>query len=138
MTVRYHACGQVDDRELSALHERAFGEESGEVLPWSSRLSRHSLLWVTAQESGVLVGFVNVIGDGGKHAVLLDTVVAPERQGEGIGRLLVATAAEAAAERGCDWLHVDFEEDLARFYGEVCGFRATAAGLLSLRGDTAV
>ncbi len=62
---------------------------TGTVTAWSERLARHSLTWVTAADSaGSLVGFVNVIGDGGRHAVLLDTIVEPEYQGHGIGRAL--------------------------------------------------
>ncbi|MFI2366585.1 GNAT family N-acetyltransferase [Promicromonospora sp. NPDC019610] len=129
LTVR----GAVDDAALSALHARAFGSPSAAVTPWTERLTRHSLTWVTALDpAGNLVGFVNVIGDGGAHAVLLDTVVDPERQGQGIGRALVAKAADAARDHGCEWLHVDFEEDRARFYLDACGFRTTAAGLLRL------
>jgi hypothetical protein len=33
-----------------------------------------------------------------------------------------------------EWLHVDFEERLAPFYFDPCGFRPTAAGLINLRG----
>ncbi|MFD6443989.1 GNAT family N-acetyltransferase [Promicromonospora sp. NPDC060204] len=129
LTVR----GAVDDAALSALHARAFESPSEAVTPWTERLTRHSLTWVTASDpAGNLVGFVNVIGDGGVHAVLLDTVVDPHRQGQGIGRALVAAAAEAAREHGCEWLHVDFEADRSRFYLEACGFRTTAAGLMRL------
>jgi len=125
--------GPVDDAALSALHARAFGSPVGVVTPWSARLERHSLTWVTATDAaGDLVGFVNVIGDGGAHAVLLDTVVEPGRQGQGIGRALVAEAVEAARDLGCEWLHVDFEADRAGFYLEGCGFRTTAAGLMRL------
>ncbi|MFJ3408148.1 GNAT family N-acetyltransferase [Promicromonospora sp. NPDC090134] len=125
--------GLVDDAVLSALHARAFESPSEAVTPWSERLTRHSLTWVTASDpAGKLVGFVNVIGDGGAHAVLLDTVVDPEHQGQGIGRALVAAAADAARAHGCEWLHVDFEADRSRFYLDACGFRTTAAGLMRL------
>lgn len=125
--------GPVDDAVLSALHARAFESPSEAVTPWSERLTRHSLTWVTASDpAGELVGFVNVIGDGGVHAVLLDTVVDPAHQGQGIGRALVAAAADAARDHGCEWLHVDFEADRSRFYLDACGFRTTAAGLMRL------
>jgi ribosomal protein S18 acetylase RimI-like enzyme len=133
MSVELTVRGFVDDEELSALHARAFGGPPGTVTTWAERLQRHSLTWVTGTDAaGKLVGFVNVIGDGGHHAVLLDTVVEPELQGHGVGRELVARAAGAARELGCEWLHVDFEADLARFYLDGCGFRTTAAGLLRL------
>ncbi|MGW2092824.1 GNAT family N-acetyltransferase [Promicromonospora sukumoe] len=125
--------GPVDDAALSTLHARAFESLGGAVTPWSARLERHSLTWVTAADrAGDLVGFVNVIGDGGVHAVLLDTVVEPGHQGQGVGRALVAEAAAAARDLGCEWLHVDFEADRAGFYLEGCGFRTTAAGLMRL------
>ena len=132
MKVLFRLSPAVDDRALSELHDRAFGESSRPLQPWSARLERRSLLWVTAEDGPTLVGFVNVIGDGGVHAFLLDTVVSPDRQGEGIGRQLVKTAAAASLDRGCEWLHVDVEEGLSGYYLDACGFTSTAAGLVHL------
>jgi GNAT superfamily N-acetyltransferase len=132
VSIRYEVRRPVDDAELSRVHAQAFGGAHAETVPWSERLRRNSLTWVSAYESDRLIGFVNVIGDGGKHAVLLDTVVDPDWQGHGIGRGLVAQATEAARSAGCEWLHVDFEADLADFYLRACGFGATAAGLRRL------
>ncbi|MEV5677847.1 GNAT family N-acetyltransferase [Streptomyces sp. NPDC052179] len=80
---------------------------------------------------GRLVGYVNVVGDGGVHAFVLDTTVHPDEQRRGLGRRLVTTAAEQARARGARWLHVDYEPALAGFYAG-CGFRPTAAGLMAL------
>ena len=132
MAVELRIRGPVDDVELSALHARAFGAVDVAVVPWSDRLDRHSLLWVTAEDAGRLVGFTNVIGDGGAHTIMLDVVVDPARQRTGLGTRLVEAAADAAREAGCEWLHVDFEENLADFYLGACGFRPTAAGLRRL------
>ncbi|WP_448318644.1 GNAT family N-acetyltransferase [Streptomyces sp. CO7] len=131
MTITYEWRGEVGEAELEALHAAAFGRPPGEG-GWTGRLRRHSLGWVCAREGGILVGFVNVAWDGGTHAFLLDTAVAPDRQGEGIGAALVRRAAEEARGAGCGWLHVDFKEPLRAFYFDACGFRATAAGLLDL------
>lgn len=128
--VGYRVRGRVDDVALSRLHDLAFGEP-GAVQPWRARLDRHSLTWVEAYGGSRLVGFVNVAWDGGTHAFLLDTCVAPDRQGGGIGVELVRRAADAAREAGCGWLHVDFEPELEKFYAR-CGFSPTAAGLLRL------
>lgn len=103
------------------------------MIPWSARLEQHSLLWVTAEDESGLIGFVNLIGDGGAHAFILNTIVRPDRQGEGIGRSLIDVAASQAQAAGCHWLHVDFEDDLAEFYLTSCGFRATSAGLRRLQ-----
>ena len=79
-----------------------------------------------------LAGFVNVAWDGGEHAFVLDTLVAPAAQRTGLGTALVHAAIDGARRAGCAWLHVDFEDHLAEFYREACGFRGTAAGVLRL------
>jgi GNAT superfamily N-acetyltransferase len=132
MTITYATRFDVDDRELSALHGRAFGTDPAVVRGWTERLRRHALSWIGAFHGGRLVGFVHLAWDGGAHAFLLDPVVEPDRQGEGIGAALVRAAADAARTAGCDWLHVDFEPHLTAFYLDRCGFRRTDAGLLRL------
>jgi GNAT superfamily N-acetyltransferase len=130
--VQFLLRAEVDDEALSRLHARAFGGDL-ERQNWRARLLEHSLSWVHAQdEHDRLVGFVNVAWDGGKHAFVLDLVVDPEHQGRGVGGKLVARAAHEAAAAGCEWLHVDFEEPLARFYVNACGFTPSAAGVLRL------
>ncbi|GAA4987255.1 GNAT family N-acetyltransferase [Kineococcus glutinatus] len=123
--------GGVGDGELERLHAEAFGHPVGDT-PWGQRLARYSVGWVCARDDGRLVGFVNVIGDGGVHAVLLDTATAASHRRRGIGRRLVATARDGARAAGCEWLHVDHEPHLAGFYRDACGFEPTAAGLLRL------
>jgi hypothetical protein len=44
----------------------------------------------------------------------------------------VEVAAEQARSAGCEWLHVDFDEDLRAFYIEACGFTPTPAGVIDL------
>ena len=90
------------------------------------------MTWVTAR-SERLVGFVNVIGDGGVHAILLDTCVHQDLQRNGIGERLVKKAADEARRRGCEWLHADYEERFADFYERTFGFRPSRAGVLRLR-----
>lgn len=126
--------GRVSDAELNALHAAAFDHAPTSV-PWNDRLTTRSLTWVTARtpEDGRLIGFVNVIGDGGAHAVLLDTMVHPDVQGRGIGRNLVRSAAAEATRLGCHWLHADYEDKDAAFYEQGCGLSPTRAGLLRLR-----
>jgi GNAT superfamily N-acetyltransferase len=92
---------------------------------------QRSLVYVGAYRGSSLVGFVNVVWDGGAHAFVLDTTVHPDLRRRGIGRRLVLLAADEARERGIRWLHVDFEPHLRLFYGG-CGFRPTEAGLLRL------
>jgi GNAT superfamily N-acetyltransferase len=100
---------------------------------WWDQIRPHSLGWVTARDGhGVLVGFVNVAWDGGDHAFLIDTKTRASHQHRGIGTRLVRTATDHARAAGCEWLHVDFGDELAAFYLEACGFRPTPAGLVHL------
>jgi ribosomal protein S18 acetylase RimI-like enzyme len=124
-------CAQLDDEELFELVVSHGGKpERG----WWDRIRPHSLGWVTARTAdGTLVGFVNVAWDGGDHAFLIDTKTRGSYQRQGIGARLVRLAAEHAKAAGCDWLHVDFEDDLRAFYFDACGFTPTNAGLINLR-----
>jgi hypothetical protein len=47
---------------------------------------------------------------------------------------LVSVAVREARAAGCDWLHVDFEDELKSFYFSACGFSPTNAGLIALKG----
>jgi ribosomal protein S18 acetylase RimI-like enzyme len=129
--ISYAWRGQVGNPELNALHAEGFGHR---VLDdgWQAQLAAHSLGWVCARDGGDLVGFVNVAWDGGVHAFILDTLVAAAAQRQGIGTRLVAIAAEHAREAGCEWLHVDFDDELVPFYFDGCGFRPTNGGLIAL------
>lgn len=90
-----------------------------------------SLVWIAASRGGRLVGFVNVVGDGGLHAFILDTTVRPDERRQGLGVRLVRAAADEAKACGAQWLHVGYEPHLESFYAQ-CGFRPTAAGLMRL------
>lgn len=124
--VLLHWRAPISEGVVRRLHADAFRTTSG--YQWSRQAS---LGWVTAMDGGRLVGFANVAWDGGRHAVLLDTSVASDRQRRGIGRRIVSRAVEEARRAGCGWIHVDYEPHLHDFYA-ACGFRATAAGVLSL------
>ncbi|MEU2392845.1 GNAT family N-acetyltransferase [Streptomyces sp. NPDC007369] len=132
MTITYEWRGSFDNAALNALHADGFDHPVAHT-DWRARLERHSLGWVCAREAGgSLIGFVNVVGDGGAHAFVLDTVVARHHRSGGVGAALVAAAADGARAADCAWLHVDFEEPLRPFYFDACGFKPTAAGLMAL------
>ncbi len=102
---------------------------------WWDSVRAHSLGWVSARDGdGLLIGFANVAWDGGDHAFLLDPKVRPSHQHRGLGTAVVARAVAEARAAGCGWIFVDFENDLAPFYLDACGFRPTAAGLIQLTG----
>jgi ribosomal protein S18 acetylase RimI-like enzyme len=100
---------------------------------WWNRIRPHSFGWVTARTAdGTVVGFVNVVTDGGDHAFLIDTKTHGAFQRKGIGTEVVAFAAQHAKAAGCEWLHVDFDDHLDPFYFDACGFERTHAGLINL------
>ena len=131
MAITYEWRGGFEDSDLNALHAEGFGHRILDI-GWRAQVERHSLGWVCARLDGELVGFVNVAWDGGAHAFILDTVVSAALRRSGIGAELVAEAAGGARAANCEWLHVDFEDDLRAFYFDACGFRPTNAGLIAL------
>ena len=66
------------------------------------------------------------------HAFVLDTIVTARAGRQGIGTRLVDAAVNGARTAGCEWLHVDFEDNLRAFYFDACGFVPTNAGLIKL------
>jgi GNAT superfamily N-acetyltransferase len=118
----------LTDAELNALFAAAWPAHAPR--PFGPVLAR-SLAYCGAFSGGALVGYVNVAGDGGAHAFLLDPTVHPARRREGVGLALVRRATALARAAGAAWLHVDYEPPLQAFYA-AAGFRPTAAGLLHL------
>lgn len=135
VTCSYQWRGEFENSEVSALHGNAFQSvvSGHNETNWRILLERHSLGWVTARDGNQLLGFVNVIWDGHAHAWIQDVMVNSTSRNLGIGSKLVATACEASRDAGCEWLHVDFEERLRKFYFDACGFEPTTAGLIRLR-----
>jgi GNAT superfamily N-acetyltransferase len=129
--ITYEWRGAFRNDELNTLHAEGFGHRLLED-DWLTQVVLHSLGWVIARDGRELVGFVNVAWDGGVHAFLLDTLVAAAARHHGVGTRLVAMAEQNARSAGCEWLHVDFGDELSPFYFERCGFRLTTAGLIGL------
>lgn len=135
--MRFDWRGPFGNDEVNALHAAAFGGRiySAAEWDWEALTAAYSLGWVIARDDGRLVGFVNVIWDGLVHAWIQDTMVDPGAQRRGIGQGVVARAVVGARAAGCEWLHVDFDDDLRPFYFDTCGFRPTTAGLIALTDD---
>ena len=134
VTATYEWRGLFTNEEVNGLHAEAFNTQlfSEAEWNWVQLVRQHSLGWVVARQGEQLVGFVNVVWDGLVHAWLQDTMVAATARGQGIGTRLVARARDGAKAAGCDYLHVDFDDDLRPFYVDACGFAPVSAGLLSL------
>ena len=132
MTVTYEWRGAFDNTELNRLHAECFDHR---VLDedWQGQVEQHSLGWVCARNGGQLIGFVNVPWDGAIHAFILDTMVVPRVRRHGVGTKLVERAVGEARAAGCEWMHVDFDDELKDFYFGACGFTPTNGGLIALR-----
>ena len=128
--IDYRINPNLSNEALNRLFSAAWAEHS--LSDFSSVLA-HSLAYIGAfAADDELIGFVNLAWDGGAHAFLLDPTVDPAWQRRGIGKELVIKAIEQAMQRGCTWLHVDFEAQLEPFYMQ-CGFQPTQAGLVHLK-----
>jgi ribosomal protein S18 acetylase RimI-like enzyme len=129
--VEFGANVPVDNEALNRLFQAAWPDYPEQSF---APILSHSLAYVCAYAAKELVGFANVAWDGGAHAFLLDPTVHPDHQRRGIGRELVRRATVLARERGVEWMHVDFEPQLAGFYRQL-GFQPTEAGLMRLRTE---
>lgn len=90
--------------------------------------------WATAgghDPAGALVAWCAILSDGVRHAVLLDVIVHPRWQRQGIGRALLARAVAHIAAHGISIVHVDFTPENAAFY-QRCGFSIGMGGILDL------
>jgi GNAT superfamily N-acetyltransferase len=134
MPISYNWRGEFETAQANALHAAAFGTRvfTDTESPWRELADRHSLGWVVARDGDALVGFVNVLWDGSVHAWIQDVMVAPDAVRRGIGTRLVGLARDGAQAAGCEWLHVDFDEQLRSFYIDACGFTPATAGLIAL------
>ena len=134
MPIVYEWRGAATSKELNELHAEAFGHKvfADSEWDWLGQIETRSLGWVTARGGEQLVGFLNVISDGLVHAWIQDVIVANAARRQGVGRSLVANATAAVASAGCEWLHVDFDDDLRGFYIDACGFKPSNAGLIDL------
>lgn len=121
--------GPLSNDELNGLFHASWPDHVAENY---AHIFEKSLAYICAREGTHLVGFAYVAWDGGDHAFLLDPTVHPELRHRGLGLELVKRAEQAARQRGCKWLHVDYEEHLEPFY-RAAGFRPTRAGLIRLR-----
>ena len=131
MNVEYEWRGAFTSDEVDALHAEGFGHRLLQH-DWRAQVEAHSLGWVCARADGRLVGWVNVPWDGDTHAFIIDTLVAADHRRVGVGKRLIETCIIEARAAGCEWLHVDFDEDLRSFYIQASGFDPAPAGVLPL------
>lgn len=129
---RFEWRGSFANYEVNELHAECFEHRFFDD-DWWKQVNTFSLGWVCMRVAGKLAGFVNVAWDGGVHAFLLDTMVTAAWRRRGYATRLVEEAVMHAKSSGCEWLHVDFDQELRDFYLDACKFVPTDAGLIRLR-----
>jgi GNAT superfamily N-acetyltransferase len=90
--------------------------------------------WATVggfDTANALVAWCAILSDGVRHAVLLDVIVHPTHQMQGIGKALVAKAIAHILAQHITIIHVDFEPATTAFY-ERCGFRVGLGGIYKI------
>lgn len=122
------------NREIHRLHAAAFETRLFDESEWDwvDQTNRYSLGWVVARDEGRFIGFVNVLWDGLVHAFIEDVMVDADYRHHGVGAALVSGARGGAADAGCEFLHVGFDQDLGAFYIDACGFQPVPGGLMEL------
>ncbi len=106
-----------------------------EAVGWSrfgadyTALDHYALTTSAWENEQRLVGWVSVVSDHVRHAFLLDVMVHPEHQRQGVGRSLVLLAMDEMRKRGVTAFHVDCANDRAGFYAK-CGFNMCSGGWL--------
>ncbi|SEN24504.1 Predicted N-acetyltransferase YhbS [Sphingomonas gellani] len=134
--------GSVPAEQVEALLDRAFGPERHARTAYKVRGDAIALpqLSFAAIDGGMLIGTiqcwpVSLRGDDGATTPLVmvgPVAVAPDRQGSGIGRLLIHRALDAAQDAGLS--HALMLIGDPEYYGRFFGFAATATGDWRLPG----
>jgi len=66
--------------------------------------------YLVADDGGRIVGYAGLLAT--RHEADVQTVaVDPDRQGEGLGRLLLGALLDEARQRGCDAVHLEVRAD---------------------------
>ena len=125
---------EVNDRpdpvDLCDLREAVGYSRAEEDYP--AAFSRYSTTASAYDEADHLMGWCSAVSDGARHAFIVDVIVSPEHQRQGIGRELLLRVVDGEREKGISIIHADFARPEAGFY-ERCGFRIGLAGILSAK-----
>jgi len=122
------------ERDLSDLCESVGWSRFG---PDYAALDGYAATASAWTNEGRLVAWTSIVSDHVRHAFLLDVMVAPEFQRQGVGRAVVLRAIQEMLSRGVTAFHVDCHPDQAPFYAK-CGFKMCAGGWLNYaQPDTA-
>lgn len=103
--IQYSVCGSLQQEELGKLLFSAANSRysAGDL---ESIISK-STAYVTARDSGSLVGFGRLLSDGAVIAYINNMAVSPEYQQQGIGKAMLDRLVEAAGNVKSIFLYSD-------------------------------
>ncbi|MHC4575243.1 MAG: GNAT family N-acetyltransferase [Planctomycetota bacterium] len=88
--------------------------------------------YFVARDKEKLIGFVSVISDGAADAFLVDLMVHPDYQKQGLGKELVQRAIKYSKSIGVQCIHVTFNPTEEQFYRK-CGFHVLGGGIIDFK-----
>ena len=83
-----------------------------------------------ARDKEKLVGFISVISDGVADVFLVDLMVHPAYQKQGLGKKIVHQAVKYSKSIGVQCVHVTFNQTEEEFYRK-CGFHIFGGGIVA-------
>jgi ribosomal protein S18 acetylase RimI-like enzyme len=123
----------VTDTEI-ALLRTAVGWDSCEGT--YDKILPRVFVYFTARSGGALVGFVSVISDGVADAFLVDLMVHPDFQRQGIGSALAKAAVRHVMDQGLRCAHITFCPPDEPFFRKL-GFYIMSAGVIDRKHNPA-
>lgn len=93
------------------------------------RILAKSYTHFSIYDNDILIAFVNVISDGIGDAYLVDLMVHPDYQAQGLGQTLVKHAIQSLKMDGIRSIEVIFDDHLEPFYRS-CGFHIMKSGII--------
>ena len=86
----------------------------------------------TARVGDELVGYLSIISDGVAYSFIIDLMVKPDFQRQGIATKMVRRAAKDIRDEGIRCIQVVFDPSLEEFYSR-CGFHIVKAGIIDFK-----
>src|SRR5476649_1219234 len=92
-----------------------------------SKALTNSYTHFSIKEDGMVIAFARIISDGQLYAFIVDLLVHPKKQKQGIGKILVKHVIEELKKDKIRLVQLTFNADLEAFY-KTCGFDIISAG----------
>jgi GNAT superfamily N-acetyltransferase len=122
--------GPVEPVEIDGLREAVGWDRSDG--DYAEVLAKAYTYYTVRDQHRKLVAYMSVLSDGVADAFLLDLVVRPEHQHQGIGTRIVRRAVSDMKTVGVQCVHVTFAPNLEPFYAH-CGLHIIKAGIVDFK-----